>query len=87
MNNNIELKFVNQDTIIIANENTTLGYATMDINVGELTYIFVHPAFRRRGIGTKLLLAAEKAFGQSLTPTEPISPLGRLFFKIPKKYI
>ena len=77
----IEIKFECEDTIIIANDNTTIGYATMDASVGELTYIFIHPAFRRRGLGAMLLTAAEKAAGQSLKPAEPISPLGHLFFK------
>ena len=77
----IKIKVECEDTVIIANDNTTIGYATMDTDVGELTYIFVHPAFRRRGLGAILVLAAEKAAGQSLRPAEPISPLGRLFFK------
>lgn len=78
---NLEIKIESYDTVVIANDNTTIGYAMMDTNVGELTYIFVHPAFRRRGIGTTLILAAERAYGQSLKPAGPISPLGRLFFK------
>jgi N-acetylglutamate synthase-like GNAT family acetyltransferase len=81
ISNDIEIKIEHQDTVIITNDNTTIGYATLDMNVGELTYIFVHPAFRRRGMGTLLMLAAEKAYGQSLMPSGPISPLGRLFFK------
>ena len=78
--NDVEINIKGQDTIIIANSNTTIGYAIIDIIVGELIYIFVHPAFRRRGLGTMLVLAAEKASGQILTPAGPISPVGRLFF-------
>ena len=81
IDNDIEIKIRGRDTIIIANSNTTIGYAIMDINAGELTYIFVHPAFRRRGLGTMLVLEAEKASGQILTPAEPISPKGRAFFQ------
>ena len=77
----IEIRVECGDTIIIANDNTTIGYATMDVGIGELTYIFVHPAFRRRGLGEKLLMAAEKTAGQSLKPSKPLSPLGHLFFK------
>jgi hypothetical protein len=80
---NIEIKIEGNDTVIIANDNTTIGYATMDTNLGELTYIFVHPSFRRRGLGTTLVLEAEKASGQSLKPAGPISPLGHLFFQKP----
>jgi N-acetylglutamate synthase-like GNAT family acetyltransferase len=76
----IKIRVECNDTIIIANDNTTIGYATMDTSVGDLTYIFVHPAFRRRGLGAVLVLAAEKAAGHELRPAEPISPLGRLFF-------
>ena len=75
------LKIEHQDTVTITNDNTTIGYATIDIPMGELTYIFVHPAFRRRGFGTMLVSAAERASGQILSPAEPISSLGRLFFK------
>jgi N-acetylglutamate synthase-like GNAT family acetyltransferase len=77
----IKIRIECEDTVIVANDNTTIGYATMDASVGELTYIFVHPTFRRRGIGAMLVLAAEKAAGQSLRPSDPISPLGLLFFK------
>ena len=80
-NIDIKINIKCEDTVIITNDNTTIGYATMDTNVGELTYIFVHPAFRRRGLGTMLVLAAEKASGKSLIPAGPISPLGHLFFK------
>ena len=79
--NDVDIKIVGQDTIIIANDNTTIGYALMNIDAGELTYIFVHPAFRRRGLGTALVLIAEKASSLLLTPRGPISPIGRLFFK------
>ena len=76
----VKIRVECNDTVIISNDNTTIGYATMDTSIGELTYIFVHPAFRRRGLGAELVLAAEKAAGHELRPAEPISVLGRLFF-------
>lgn len=68
-------------TVVISNDNTTIGYATFDRDRGELTYIFVHPAFRTRGYGAMLVDAANQAAGQPLKPSEPVSPLGRVFFE------
>jgi GNAT superfamily N-acetyltransferase len=68
-------------TVVISNENTTIGYATFDPDRGEVTYIFVHPGFRTRGFGTMLVDAARQAAGQPLKPSEPVSPLGRMFFE------
>tara|TARA_B110000467_G_scaffold43977_1_gene40323 strand:+ start:245 stop:502 length:258 start_codon:yes stop_codon:yes gene_type:complete len=78
----ISIRVIGEDTVVIANENTTIGYATLDAEVGVLTYIFVNPAFRRRGYGSMLVAAAEKAAERVLKPAEPISPLGRRFFGI-----
>ena len=72
---------INSDgTITLVDENTTIGYAVTDTSKGELSYLFVNPAFRRRGFGTLLLKEAEKMAGLNLIPAEPISPLGRKFF-------
>jgi GNAT superfamily N-acetyltransferase len=68
------------NTIVIANENTTIGYATFDVEAEELTYIFVNPAFRRKGYGSVLLQEANDAVGKALKPADPISPLGEKFF-------
>lgn len=68
------------DTVIIRNDNTTIGYATIDAHAGYLTYIFVNPAFRRRGYGSILLDVAQKAAGRKLLPAAPVSPLGEKFF-------
>ena len=68
------------DTVVIANENTTIGYATLDAEAGLLTYIFVNPAFRRLGFGRMLVKAAERAAKRALVPTNPITPLGGKFF-------
>lgn len=70
-----------ENTVVIANDNTTIGYATFDIAQGELTYIFVHPAFRLKGFGKMLVRAARQAVGRTLEPYEPVSPLGRKFFE------
>ena len=72
---------INSDgTITLVDENTTIGYAVTDTSKSELSYLFVNPAFRRRGFGTLLLKEAEKMAGSNLIPAEPISPLGRKFF-------
>ena len=67
-------------TVIVSNDNTTIGYAVVDSAKGELTYLFVNPLFRRQGYGTLLLNQVEKVAGSSLKPAEPISPLGKKFF-------
>ena len=84
-----EPKIINNDTVIITNRNTTIGYAHFNVETRTLDYLFVNPSFRRRGVGTKLVLAAEKVSGGKLQPTKPISPLGEAFFKarISKNYI
>jgi GNAT superfamily N-acetyltransferase len=72
---------LNNDTIIIKNLNTTIGYARFNVEQLVLEYLFVNRMFRRRGIGTKLVDTAEKVAGSVLRPSEPISPTGRKFFK------
>ena len=81
----ITIRVVNDDTVVIANDNTTIGYATFEQASGTLSYIFVNPAFRRRGFGAMLLTASERAAKRPLRPAEPISPLGRKFFSITVK--
>ena len=77
---NIVLHIESDNTVIIANKNTTIGYATVDADAGFLSYIFVHPDFRRKGYGKMLVEAAETAANAKLCPSPPISPLGRKFF-------
>ncbi len=77
---NIVLHIESDNTVIIANKNTTIGYATVDADAGFLSYIFVHPNFRRKGYGKMLFEAAETAADAKLRPASPISPLGRKFF-------
>ena len=78
--NVVQISINNDGTIIIADENTTIGYVVTDTSKDELSYLFVNPAFRCRGFGTLLLKEAEKMAGKNLFPAEPISPLGRKFF-------
>ena len=81
----ITIRVINDDTVVIANDNTTIGYATFEKTSGTLSYIFVNPAFRRRGYGAMLLTASEKVAKKPLKPAEPISPFGRKFFSITAK--
>lgn len=78
----VDVRVIGGDTVLIANENTTIGYATFDKGRGLLTYIFVNPGFRRRGFGSMLVAAAEKSARRSLKPASPISPLGSKFFGV-----
>jgi len=68
------------DAVVIANENTTIGYARFTAETGLLEYIFVNPAFRRQGHGSRLVALAEQACGCRLTPAPPVSPSGGLLF-------
>lgn len=78
--NDVTVQVDRDNTVIIKNDNTTIGYATIDADAGCLAYIFVNPAFRRRGYGSILLDTAQKAAGRKLQPAAPISPLGEKFF-------
>ena len=78
--NDVTVQVDGDNTVIIKNDNTTIGYATIDADAGCLAYIFVNPAFRRRGYGSILLDTAQKAAGRKLQPAAPISPLGEKFF-------
>ena len=83
----LELKILNNDTVIIKNKNTTIGYACFNKDDKILEYIYVNPSFRRRGIGLRLLSAAEKLVENTLQPAKPISPLGEKFFNSKSLYI
>jgi GNAT superfamily N-acetyltransferase len=71
---------VYEDSIVLRNANTTVGYATFSKAAASLDYIFVNPAFRRRGFGRKVVALCETECGGTLTPAPPISPIGQLFF-------
>ena len=81
----ITIRVINDDTVVIANDNTTIGYATFEKTSGTLSYIFVNPAFRRRGYGAMLLTASEKVAKKPLKPAEPISLLAENFSVLPPK--
>ena len=72
---------LNGDTIIIKNKNTTIGYARFNTEEMVLEYLLVNQMSRRSRLGSKLLIAAQKAAGSILQPSDPISPMGRKFFK------
>lgn len=65
--------------VLIRNENTTIGYCRFD-EAGDIEYIFVNPAYRRQGHGTRLVDEVRRLAGGACRPLEPISPLGRRFF-------
>ena len=68
--------------ITFSNPNTTLGFVRYTCE-GEIEYIFVNPLYRRKGIATSLLDEVRTQTGISkLVPQEPISPLGRLLFRL-----
>ena len=72
---------VYQDCVVFTNENTTLGLAYFSKIDRVLNYIFVHPSYRRQGMGRLLVWKSEQLCGTKLMPGEPISPLGQKFFQ------
>ena len=79
---NINYDTIETDGVItFKNQNTTLGFIRYD-NSGEIEYIFVNPIFRKKGLAKKLLKITEQKLGKSLTPQEPISPLGKKLFHL-----
>ena len=67
--------------ITFKNKNTTLGFIRFNSN-GEVEYIFVNPAFRKKGLAKKLLKLTKEKIGKDLVPQEPLSPLGKKLFNI-----
>ncbi len=79
---NVNYDIIETDGVItFKNQNTTLGFIRYD-NSGEIEYIFVNPIFRKKGLAKKLLEITEQKLGKSLTPQEPISPLGKKLFHL-----
>lgn len=76
---------VYQDCVVFTNKNTTLGLAYFSKTDRVLNYIFVHPSFRRQGVGGSLVGKSEELCGTKLMPAEPISPLGQKFFQALQK--
>jgi ribosomal protein S18 acetylase RimI-like enzyme len=62
--------------VTIVDANTTIGYCRYD-DSGEIEYLFVGPAFRRRGHARRMLELVEAQVGKRLRFAAPISPLGR----------
>ena len=66
--------------ITFKNQNTTLGFVRFN-EEAEIEYIYVQNAYRRQGLGKKLLNLVKEATGKEVTPQYPISPLGHRLFK------
>jgi GNAT superfamily N-acetyltransferase len=79
-NDNYEISQID-GVITFKNMNTTIGFIRFNKN-GEVEYIFVNPAFRKKGIAKKLLRLTKKKLGKKLIPQEPISPLGKKLFNL-----
>jgi ribosomal protein S18 acetylase RimI-like enzyme len=62
--------------VTIVDANTTIAYCRYD-GSGEIEYLFVGPAFRRRGHARRMLELVEAHVGNRLRFASPISPLGR----------
>lgn len=61
--------------VTIADANTTIGYCRY-ADDGEVEYIFVNHAHRRRGYGRTLLTIVESTVQRPLCFQPPVSPLG-----------
>lgn len=67
---------LNDGIVTITDANTTIGYCRYDPS-GEIEYLFVSSAFRRRGYAAMMLDIVEARLGSTLHFAPPISPLGR----------
>ena len=67
--------------ITFKNKNTTIGFIRFN-NKAEVEYIFVNPAFRKKGLAKKLLKLTKEKIGKDLVPQEPLSHLGKKLFNI-----
>ena len=70
-----------EGVITFKNKNTTIGFIRFN-SKGEVEYIFVNPAFRKKGFAKKLLKLTKEKIKKDLIPEEPISPLGKKLFNI-----
>jgi len=66
--------------ITFKNQNTTLGFVRFN-EEAEIEYIYVQNAYRRQGLGKKLLNLVKETTGKEVTPQDPISSLGYQLFK------
>ena len=62
--------------LTITDANTTIGYCRYNES-GEIEYIFVNSAFRRKGHAKQLLKIIEARLQRTLSFQTPISPLGK----------
>lgn len=62
--------------VTIVDSNTTIGYCRYN-EAGEIEYIYVNGAHRRKGHAKQLLKIVEDCLQRTLTFQPPISPLGR----------
>ena len=67
--------------ITITDANTTVGYCRYD-DAGEIEYVFVSSAHRRKGYAGMLLKIAEERLGTTLRFQPPISPLGERLVRL-----
>ena len=74
-------KSESEGVITFKNKNTTIGFIRFN-SKGEVEYIFVNPAFRKKGFAKKLLKLTKEKIKKDLIPKEPISPLGKKLFNI-----
>lgn len=61
--------------VTIVDANTTIGYCRYT-DTGEVEYIFVNPAHRRRGFAMQMLELVEMKVRRRLSFQLPVSPLG-----------
>lgn len=61
--------------VTITDANTTIGYCRYT-DAGDVEYIFVNSAYRRRGFAKQLLGLVESGVQRRLCFQPPISPLG-----------
>ena len=84
MSNNLKSSYEISEVdgvITFKNKNTTIGFIRFN-SKGEVEYIFVNPAFRKKGVAKKLLKLTKTKIGKELVPQKPISPLGKKLFNI-----
>ena len=79
MDPDISLSIID-DAITVTNRNTTVGYACFCREQKVLEYIFVNPAFRRKGYGKLLVRHIEGEIGGQIVPAPPLSKMGLKFF-------
>ena len=72
---------VTDGIILLTNPNTTLGFVRFK-PTGAVEYIFVQPMYRKHGLAKTLLSKVAELTGQKPVPESPVSPLGKLLFKI-----